>query len=370
MQLRKAHRQEIRTLSDEKRKMWEDTLNAMKRSGQYNQLMRVHKYAGVHSGPGFVIWHREFLKRLEIVVRRQLTDVNMGVPYWDSSLDALLPTPKDSIMFSELFFAAYFWGRAQIFRDFDSDSSGELLNNARIDWIINSPNLDHVIGTTMPLETCPMNHTLDPRMLEYSHDYVHFFVSGDLGRSYSSSNDVIFIYHHSMIDWIFETWRQNMQTRTQRERDYPHSDERCFPAWHFAERPMPMLDPFLNRDALSNAYTDELYGFASRPNCSRENQDCGSKYLFCFIPKSEAEAPYCMSKVKMGGDCTGLEKYPVCYRGICRETARVESRCHPIPEEHQENPTKTKESEKLKKPKKFNPLKEHPLKKNKLPEAM
>ena len=77
-----------------------------------------------------------------------------------------------------------------------------------------------------------------------------------------------------------------------------------------------------------------------------------------------------MSKVKMGGDCTGLEKYPVCYRGICRETVNVESKCHPIPEDRQESLIKIKESEKFKKPKKFNPLKEHLLKKNKLPEAM
>lgn len=49
-----------------------------------------------------------FTFRLEIVVRRQLIDVNMGVPYWDSSLDGLLPTPKDSIMFSELFFGEVF----------------------------------------------------------------------------------------------------------------------------------------------------------------------------------------------------------------------------------------------------------------------
>lgn len=109
--------------------------------------------------------------------------------------------------------------------------------------------------------------------------------------------------------------------------------------------------------------THSLY--APRIRALKPQELINFRYLFCLIPKSETEAPYCMSKVKMGGDCTGLEKYPVCYGGICRETANVESRCHPVPkDQQQESPIKAKESEK------FNPLKEHLLKKNKLPEAM
>uniref|UniRef100_A0A1I7XGX9 Tyrosinase_Cu-bd domain-containing protein n=1 Tax=Heterorhabditis bacteriophora TaxID=37862 RepID=A0A1I7XGX9_HETBA len=247
------------------------TLNWMKQMGIYNRLSRVHKYSGVHSGPAFTIWHREFLKRL---------------------------------------------GRPHIFRQFHSDPSGELLNNARVDWLINNPDLNVILGTTMPLTTCPINVTLDARILEYSHDYVHFFISGDMGKSFSSSNDVIFIYHHSMIDLIFETWRQNQQTRIQRELEYPPSNKNCFPPWHFIDSPMPMLQPFKNRDALSNAYTDEIYEFAPRPTCSRENRDCdGSKYLFCVVPP-KADA-FCMSKVKLGGNCTGFEGTQICYEGYC-----------------------------------------------------
>ncbi|PIO52785.1 hypothetical protein TELCIR_25905, partial [Teladorsagia circumcincta] len=66
-------------------------------------------------------------------------------------------------------------------------------------------------------------------------------------------------------------------SRTERERDYPPSDERCFPPWHNIDSIMPMLHPLTNREALSNGYTDEMYEFAPRPTCTRTRPNCGSK---------------------------------------------------------------------------------------------
>ena len=125
-------------------------LNELKAIGKYTRMARHHKYSGVHSGPAFLLWHREFIKRsqftnwllkddslpnrfsfynflkfykglqmigygnsilnqykfrCEIVFRKHMPieDVNMGIPYWDSSLDWPLPTPSDSIFFSDIF---------------------------------------------------------------------------------------------------------------------------------------------------------------------------------------------------------------------------------------------------------------------------
>ncbi|VDO22568.1 unnamed protein product [Haemonchus placei] len=329
--LEKAHRQEIRTLDDNKRKQFEDALNWMKVSGLYNRIARVHKYSGVHSGPAFTLWHREYLKRFELVIRHYLPDPNMGVPYWDSTLDAELPEPKDSMILSDIFLGTSNedgfvvtgpyanWttmeGRASIYREVGENESGELLNNARVDWIVNNPDINMVLGTTMPLTSCSLNLSLDSRMLEYSHDYVHFFIGGDMGKSHSSSNDVVFLYHHSMVDLIYEQWRQKMQSRTERERDYPASDEKCFPPWHNADSIMPMLHPLTNRDALSNGYTDEMYEFAPRPTCTRALPNCKSKYLFCHVPKNgEAQ---CMGKIRLGGKCTGFEGTEICFIGEC-----------------------------------------------------
>lgn len=41
--------------------------------------------------------------RFELVIRHYLPDPNMGVPYWDSTLDAELPEPTDSMMFTDIF---------------------------------------------------------------------------------------------------------------------------------------------------------------------------------------------------------------------------------------------------------------------------
>lgn len=66
-----------------------------------------------------------------------------------------------------------------------------------------------------------------------------------MGKSYSSSNDVIFIYHHSMVDNIFEMWRQNKQTRLERETQYPSNEPDCFPPWHNGDGLMPFLNVML-----------------------------------------------------------------------------------------------------------------------------
>ncbi|XGW22121.1 hypothetical protein V3C99_004805 [Haemonchus contortus] len=104
-------------------------------------------------------------------------------------------------------------------------------------------------------------------------------------------------------------------SRTERERDYPASDEKCFPPWHNADSIMPMLHPLTNRDALSNGYTDEMYEFAPRPTCTRAHPTCKSKYLFCHVPKNgEAQ---CMGKIRLGGKCTGFEGTEICFIGEC-----------------------------------------------------
>lgn len=57
--------------------------------------------------------------------------------------------------------------------------------------------------------------------LEYRHDNIHKYVGGHMGEPTVSANDPVFFLHHAFIDFIWELWRQQRQTRTERENVYP-----------------------------------------------------------------------------------------------------------------------------------------------------
>ena len=65
--LLKAVRKEYRMLTDDERARFHNALLTLKRSGEYDRLAAIHAQVAIsgsaHSGPGFLVWHREFLKR-------------------------------------------------------------------------------------------------------------------------------------------------------------------------------------------------------------------------------------------------------------------------------------------------------------------
>uniref|UniRef100_A0A1I7Y3B1 Tyrosinase_Cu-bd domain-containing protein n=1 Tax=Steinernema glaseri TaxID=37863 RepID=A0A1I7Y3B1_9BILA len=60
--LGKALRKDFRMYTPDEKRKFEEALNTMKRSGLYNEIGKMHKYGGVHSGPAFLPWHRELIK--------------------------------------------------------------------------------------------------------------------------------------------------------------------------------------------------------------------------------------------------------------------------------------------------------------------
>ncbi|KAH7700491.1 tyrosinase 4 [Aphelenchoides avenae] len=331
-----AYRKEYRMMTDDERRRWHFALQTLKRNGEYDRFAREHQSigsgSGAHSGPGFLPWHREFTKRFEIAVR--LIDPSVAVPYWDSVMDGYLPDPRDSILFGEDFMGQTdmggnvvtgpfaYWrtieGRPAIWRNMAAE--GQLFTEAQVNAVLAQTNIEYVMAYTVPLAGCP--YPPNYGAMEYSHSNVHLWLGGDMKPPITSANDPIFYTHHSFIDHIWENWRQLRQPKWVREMAYTPDLPQCASPMHFSYAPMRPFFNLINRDGLSNSYTDQLYRYAPRPTCSAQMPTCGSRYLFCD-PRGY---PHCVAKIKVGGICRGFEGLDACYMGQC-----IFGRCMPGP---------------------------------------
>ncbi|GMS86017.1 hypothetical protein PENTCL1PPCAC_8192, partial [Pristionchus entomophagus] len=326
--VRKSYRKEYRVMSDDERSRLHRALNEMKRSGEYTNLARIHaeqtRGGAAHSGPAFLPWHREYIKRVELAIRQ--IDPTLAIPYWDSTLDGALPRPADSILFSDDFgglvnsagdvlsgpFANWrtLEGRGNIRRAVGAQ--GGCFKEADIAWVMRQTSADQVLAFTAPQQGCPIR--TDYNCLEYSHGNVHIFVGGDMFDTETAANDPIFYFHHTFVDMIWEMWRTNRQSSQQREQTYPFDNQQCASPQHFGASIMQPFGPFRNNDGLSNAYTNNMYEFAPRPTCPSCS---GSKWLFCDNSHGN---PRCAAKIRVGGVCTGYSRgEQPCYGGICQQ---------------------------------------------------
>ncbi|CAI5445794.1 unnamed protein product [Caenorhabditis angaria] len=321
-----SYRKEYRMMSDNERMRWHNAMMQLKRSGEYDRLSVMHRQvgsaSGAHSGPGFLPWHREYMKRMEIALR--LIDPGISMPYWDSVLESYLPDPRDSIMFSPQFmgmtdasgqlvsgpFAGFrtLEGRPNIIRRMATE--GKMFTEQNINNLMTQNDIVSVMAFTAPQGGCPFRPYFGA--LEYTHASIHLWMGGDMKPPSTSANDPIFFLHHTFVDFIWEMWRQNHQNRFTRESQYPPDIAQCANAQHFSYAQMRPWDK-INRDGLSNAYTDNLYHYAPRPTCNRNNAQCGSPYLFCDTRGN----PHCVAKIKPGGLCRGFEGLDACYMGSC-----------------------------------------------------
>ncbi|CAD5220573.1 unnamed protein product [Bursaphelenchus xylophilus] len=331
-----GYRKEYRMLNDDERRRWHYALTVLKQSGEYDRLSGEHMVvgagSGAHSGPGFLPWHREYLKRFEIALR--LIDPSVSVPFWDSVMDNYLPDPRDSILFTPDFIGQTdangfvvngpfaYWrtleGRAAIWRQLGME--GGLFTEAQLNNMMQQTNVEYVMAYTVPLPGCP--YPPNYQAIEYTHSNIHLWIGGDMKPPTTSANDPIFYMHHSFVDFLWEQWRQLRQPRWLRETQYTPDIAQCANPLHFSYAAMRPFNNLLNRDGLSNSYTDQMYRYAPRAGCSAQIPTCGSKYLFC----DTRGFPHCVAKVRLGGLCMGYEGFDACFNGQC-----IFGRCVPGP---------------------------------------
>ncbi|CEF65087.1 Tyrosinase copper-binding domain and ShKT domain and Uncharacterised domain, di-copper centre-containing protein [Strongyloides ratti] len=340
--LNKALRKELRMLTTEERQRYHTAVQRLKANGDFTNFAQIHAQfsssGGAHSGPAFLPWHREFLKRYEIALRQ--IDPSVALPYWDSTLESELPTPADSILFSDLF-AGTTDAQGNVvtgpFKGFSTTSGapnikrrvgaqGSVFKESEVNYILQQTKVDQVLSFTAPQQGCPAQ--IQWNALEYTHGNVHIFVGGDMYETSTAGNDPIFWNHHSFVDYIWEMWRQNKQNRFDREQSYPQDMQQCSSANHFASGLMRPFEPWRNIDGLNNKYTDNMYEYAPRPTCSPSKPSCNSEFLFCKITGNIGK---CTAKVKPTGNCRGLEgSNGACYESQCINGKCVSSVPNPI----------------------------------------
>ncbi|KAL3114124.1 hypothetical protein niasHT_010938 [Heterodera trifolii] len=344
----KALRMEYRMLSDDQRARFHAAMQQLKRgfgSYEYDRLSALHSdprmMPSAHSGPTFLLWHREYLKRLEIALRA--IDPTVAIPYWDSSLDGRLPNPLDSVMWSSMFmgttndfgqivngeFANWITISGTLIQR-TPDADGQLMKEEDIDALLSSPNLEHIFSfPDRPVNGgCTLPNLNPANMIEIIHSDVHTWVGGDMLALNTAAQDPLFFLHHSFMDLIWEQWRLKWQSRAQRETQFPPDSQivPCSGSEYYRLNAImrPFQDPVvLNKDGLSNAYTDNLYTYAPRPSCNGAGQ-CGSSYLFCDTTKGK---PLCCAKIMPGGDCSifiSNSEEPCysssCINGVCQNS--------------------------------------------------
>lgn len=102
----RALRKEYRAMSDEERRRYHEAVKKLKTDridgmSKYDLLVIYHtpqEAPEAHWGPAFLPYHREYLKQYELALRQ--VDPGVALPYWDSTLDEGLPSPKDSVLWT------------------------------------------------------------------------------------------------------------------------------------------------------------------------------------------------------------------------------------------------------------------------------
>uniref|UniRef100_A0A914EDP1 Tyrosinase copper-binding domain-containing protein n=1 Tax=Acrobeloides nanus TaxID=290746 RepID=A0A914EDP1_9BILA len=315
--LKKAVRKEIRMLTDDERRRYFEAVNKMKEAGIHDRFTAWHSLVGymggAHAGPAFPGWHREYIKRYEIALRQ--FDPELAVPYWDTTLDATLPDPTHSILFTEDFLGSnnknnFLHDYLNISVDvdtkpFDRWYTPSLQNKSldgtinhvypstrirrrltfaplgpapvqqgMIDFLLNNRSIENILAPSFPQKKgCSINGDMFGNF-EFFHGFVHQFVGGanpdmsadppvgHMGDPATSAADPIFFIFHSFVDYIFEMWRQKNQNRGERETAYVPDDELCHAKQHFKNAEMfPFSDdetPLNNIDTYSNIVNFEL----------------------------------------------------------------------------------------------------------------
>ncbi|MDQ8701169.1 tyrosinase family protein [Streptomyces sp. LHD-70] len=234
-------RKDVRDLSKTERRRFVNAVLDLKRSGEYDEFVRVHidyyvsdgedRLRLAHMAPTFLPWHRKFLLEFERALRR--IDSSVTVPYWNWTRDR---RPSSGVWNSDFMGGsgrrrdlqvmngpfAYSEGRWRVryamtedrFLARDLGRPGDPLSlptRAQLDRVMREKTYD--VAPWNSTSRSGFRNALegwgpgrgDTRFL--IHNRVHRWVGG-LMLGGASVNDPIFWLHHSYVDLLWSRWQQ------------------------------------------------------------------------------------------------------------------------------------------------------------------
>ncbi|TMK97516.1 MAG: tyrosinase family protein [Actinobacteria bacterium] len=245
--------------ADEKRRLVAALL-AVKKSGRYDDYVRIHLNMGqmhhtgpkrgqrkvpprgmagmgsmgqmIHGNPTFLPWHRELLRRLELDL--QAVDSSVAIPYWNWAVD---DSPTSSLWRPDFLGAdgreadrrvmdgpfAYDAGRWTL--KYNQHPEPDLKRAFAVDATVlpSAAEVRACLGET-PYDAAPWDTSSRPSFRNRlegwidapagqevgMHDLVHVWVGGTMSYM-SSPNDPVFFLHHANIDRLWAQWQQAHQ---------------------------------------------------------------------------------------------------------------------------------------------------------------
>jgi hypothetical protein len=180
-------------------------------NGKLESLVRIHGdlWDHAHFNPGFLPWHRIFIKNLEVELQKEGAKY---LPFWDWSIDSSDP------LHSKIFTNDFFGSNDENKNIKDSEFSKSKFKTAYGKYILTRDyNLDDKVIFYHPsLLIGDMKENLFSKWsqnLEYgAHSIVHSVIGGKRGdmSKWTAPNDPIFWLHHAFIDKLW--WEYQYKT--------------------------------------------------------------------------------------------------------------------------------------------------------------
>jgi len=230
-----AIRKNVTSLTKVEKDEFIEAVLALKATGKYDQYVVRYMQAtlspiatsarvGIHWCPAFLPWHQIFLLDFEQDLQHVSGNPDLGVPYWDWTVDANLDDPAGSSIWDEDFMGGDgdpsdgnavktgpFRDGAWEIVNGNGNPEGPLRRNLGASGQLNLPNRGAIIQVMERQNYDRENWDHNSRRsfrnrLERAHNTIHGWVGGSM-TVMTTPNDPVFFLHHCFVDKIWCDWQ-------------------------------------------------------------------------------------------------------------------------------------------------------------------